>query len=217
PEFAIIIHFVCFPGYVRLVCLLLAWFSFKSLIAFVLFYSIFAILDAVDGAVARRLSQTSAFGAFFDIFLDNLGPVVDHVTFVLHWGDFVSVLESTTFVCTHGAFLHNWKHEHCDAPYWVCASLGAGFRRPPGMLAIAGLHLLPLWLYGLESGHLFSTGFPYFTLWLVCAVLSGGGLLCAAVEVILRSIHIMHLASMVRRDETLNIDFLPKCTFSKQC
>uniref|UniRef100_A0A8C4PWJ9 CDP-diacylglycerol--inositol 3-phosphatidyltransferase n=1 Tax=Eptatretus burgeri TaxID=7764 RepID=A0A8C4PWJ9_EPTBU len=60
-------------GYVRLVCLLLAWFSFKSPIAFVLFYSIFAILDAVDGAVARRLSQTSAFGAFFDIFLDNLG------------------------------------------------------------------------------------------------------------------------------------------------
>ena len=41
------------------------------------------------------------------------------MTFVLQWGYFVSVLEWTTFVCTHGAFLHNWKHEHGDAPYWV--------------------------------------------------------------------------------------------------
>lgn len=106
------------------------------------------VLDGVDGAVARRLKQTSAFGAFLDVLLDN-------VTRGLLWingaaspilGLLMHSLEMTTFVCTHKAGGRAWK-EGCfmSAPSWVQSVMSRNFKQPLGSFMIVGLMGLPLY------------------------------------------------------------------------
>ena len=59
-------------------------------------------LDAVDGYVARKLNQTSAFGALLDIVGDRIVECVFWVYFARRWLD--SVLDSSNSDCPR-AFL----------------------------------------------------------------------------------------------------------------
>jgi hypothetical protein len=69
-------------GYIRLLCLVIAAFipgiangtaSPFNLQAFLVLVFLWGVLDIADGAVARALNQTSRFGAFLDVMIDNCG------------------------------------------------------------------------------------------------------------------------------------------------
>ncbi|PNH11816.1 CDP-diacylglycerol--inositol 3-phosphatidyltransferase 1, partial [Tetrabaena socialis] len=136
-------------------------------------------LDGVDGAVARRLGQTSSFGAFLDV-------AVDVATRGLLWwsapgglGLPMLLLEALTFVCTHAAAGEAWKSEanFSAAPGWVQAVMANGFWSPAGVLAMAGLQGCPLWVWAQSCLPGTAWSSP-----LLGAVLVPGRLLAAAVE-----------------------------------
>ena len=52
---------------------IIPFFRLQAPLSCLLFYAINAILDVFDGAVARRLDQSSAFGATLDFWIDVLG------------------------------------------------------------------------------------------------------------------------------------------------
>jgi len=59
-----------------------------------------------------------------------------------------------------------------------------GFKTPLGILTIAGLHVLPVWLYGYQHEVLSHALYaPYWIQTLGILVLAAGRLLCFAVEV----------------------------------
>ncbi|KAK9785508.1 hypothetical protein WJX73_005812 [Symbiochloris irregularis] len=109
------------------------------------------VLDALDGAVARTLKQETGFGAMFDV-------IIDVVSRGLLWtwaipgplGVLPPLLEAFTFVCTHSAGGPAWKTGGCfqHAPAWITMTMR--FRTLPGVLAIAGLFGLPMWLWALR-------------------------------------------------------------------
>lgn len=60
------------------------------------------VLDALDGHLARSLSQATAFGAFLDVLIDNASRAVVWVSAVDGpAGVVVPLLEMTVFACTH--------------------------------------------------------------------------------------------------------------------
>ncbi|KAL3162928.1 hypothetical protein ABBQ32_009368 [Trebouxia sp. C0010 RCD-2024] len=60
------------------------------------------LLDGLDGFAARRLQQCSSYGAFLDVFIDNLTRGV-----LWTWGApppygvLPVIIETTVFTCTH--------------------------------------------------------------------------------------------------------------------
>ncbi|GLC58690.1 hypothetical protein PLESTB_001390200 [Pleodorina starrii] len=153
------------------------------------------ILDGVDGAVARRLGQTSAFGSFLDVAVDLASRGL-----VWSWaapggfGAAVLLLESLTFVCTHAASGPAWKDplHFSTAPRWARSVMANGFRTPPGCWAVAGLMGCPLWMWA----HRVMPGSPWSSP-LLGAVLVSGRLLAAAVEVWVVG---RHLGMLLTRD-----------------
>ncbi|XP_039478558.1 CDP-diacylglycerol--inositol 3-phosphatidyltransferase 1 [Oreochromis aureus] len=59
-------------GYIRIGLVFAAWAAYETPVVFLPLYSLTS-LDAVDGWLARRLGQTSRFGAWLDVAVDNLG------------------------------------------------------------------------------------------------------------------------------------------------
>eukprot|EP01051_Picozoa_sp_SAG22_P005674 SAG22_NODE_344_length_11914_cov_6.665679_2_plen_242_part_00 len=109
-------------------------------------YAASALLDGLDGIAARRLDQCSAFGAWLDVIIDNIGRTLLWTTVAPGWGGWVACFEWTTFSCTHciGA---GWKVDFGAAPRLVTGIMANGFYNPLGVWAIAGLHFLPFSLY----------------------------------------------------------------------
>ncbi|XP_048581971.1 uncharacterized protein LOC5511306 isoform X2 [Nematostella vectensis] len=134
-------------GYFRLAFLVLAWVNIDCCpLTFLLYYGISAILDGVDGYVARSFNQTSAFGAWLDVLIDNVGRTMLWC-YVSKSGWLVSCLEWLVFVCTH-SLGPSWKNtSRTPQPLWVQAVMANGFKTAIGTYAITGLHVLPLWLY----------------------------------------------------------------------
>lgn len=58
----------------------------------------------------------------------------------------------------------------------------SGFKTPAGVFAVSGLHVLPVWLYGLKS-HLWTPFMSHHLQMGVTGVLVSGRALCMAVEV----------------------------------
>ncbi|KAB7504536.1 CDP-diacylglycerol--inositol 3-phosphatidyltransferase 1, partial [Armadillidium nasatum] len=87
-------------GYLRIALLCTAFYNYSSSVFFLLLYSSSVILDAVDGCVARRFNQTSSFGAWLDVIIDNIGRgllwVHLHPLFYI-----ISVVEWSAFVCNY--------------------------------------------------------------------------------------------------------------------
>eukprot|EP00803_Ostreobium_quekettii_P008436 evm.model.scf_181EXC.6 EVM.evm.TU.scf_181EXC.6 scf_181EXC:25269-27852(-) len=137
------------------------------------------ILDGVDGALARRLNQTSSFGAFLDVIVDNASRGVLWTWAVPGpFGVLPPLMEMLTFVCTHKASGAQWRTGFfANAPWWVQMVMKNGFKTPPGIVAVIGLMGCPLWVWALK--HLPNT--VYSSLW-VGAVTVAGRLLAFSVE-----------------------------------
>ncbi|CAH1242210.1 Hypp6500 [Branchiostoma lanceolatum] len=127
----------------------------------------------VDGWAARKLQQVSAFGAW--------------------WGFFIACLEWLVFVCTHNMG-PVWRS--IEAPWWVEGVMAKGFKTPVGMFAIAGLHVLPLWLYGHETGvQLYTWHLPHTIHYTAVLLLAAGRMLCVPVELWFVWNHVQFLIS----------------------
>ncbi|XP_038053739.1 uncharacterized protein LOC119726211 [Patiria miniata] len=181
-------------GYVRLLLLLLAWFCLRYPPWFITFYLSSFFLDFVDGAVARRLHQTSAFGAWLDVAIDNLGRGMLWC-WLFRWGYFVSALEWCTFVCTHTAGWQ-WKSNYGQAPWLIKNVMADNFRSPIGMYAILSLNLLPLWFYFCHYGFYGSSIFlPMTVQYIGVAIFSAGRAVCSVVEGYCIWAHIQQMVS----------------------
>ncbi|CAI8023262.1 CDP-diacylglycerol--inositol 3-phosphatidyltransferase 1 [Geodia barretti] len=60
-------------GYMRLLFLITAWIFYDNIYVFLPFYAAAAFLDGIDGWAARMMGQCSAFGAWLDVLVDNVG------------------------------------------------------------------------------------------------------------------------------------------------
>ncbi|XP_031429492.1 CDP-diacylglycerol--glycerol-3-phosphate 3-phosphatidyltransferase [Clupea harengus] len=183
-------------GYIRIVLILAAWCAFNSPALFFPAYLTSVILDGIDGWVARRLEQTSRFGAWLDVIVDNMGrSMVWNMLF--QWGWLISTLEWCVFVCNHSAFGVHWKSNFKKSPYWVKAVMAKGFKTPLGVFTIAGLHVLPVWLYGYQHGVLTNTFYiPEWFQGLGLMLLAAGRLLCMSVEMWCIWIHVHYLTDV---------------------
>ncbi|KAK9834989.1 hypothetical protein WJX81_002501 [Elliptochloris bilobata] len=85
------------------------------------------VLDGLDGVLARRLCQVSAFGAFLDVAVDCFSRAVVWVWAVGPAATVPVTLELLTFVCTHKGGGAAWR-TGCfrDAPAWVRAVMADG-------------------------------------------------------------------------------------------
>lgn len=109
-------------------------------------------LDGVDGILARRLNQTSTFGAFLDVVIDNtLRALMWAKALPLHWAaPLLPCLEWLVFTCSMSQAADDrsqWKQSFAAGPWWVGAVMANGFKNPAGCLAVAGLHFLPVWVW----------------------------------------------------------------------
>eukprot|EP00043_Microstomoeca_roanoka_P015973 m.160950 g.160950 ORF g.160950 m.160950 type:complete len:225 (-) comp16368_c0_seq5:1656-2330(-) len=164
PRWSVLLFVPNLLGYARLLLLIAAFFVFwRSPVIFILLYSVQAILDGIDGYVARKLGQTSSFGAWFDVVVDNAGRTLLWCYTSPSLGPLIACVEWVTFSCTHTSG-PAWKTQFDNAPAWVAAVMANGFRTPTGIFVIAGIHVLPIVLYG-KINHvdemLFPTSFAY--------------------------------------------------------
>ncbi|KAK9909620.1 hypothetical protein WJX75_005194 [Coccomyxa subellipsoidea] len=97
----------------------------------------------------RALEQTSAFGAWLDVAVDNISRAVLYAwTLPGPAAAFPIALEFLTFVSTHKGGGAAWKTGYfCEAPPWVKAVMRNGFKTIPGIFAIAGIMGTPMWLW----------------------------------------------------------------------
>ncbi|XP_029650922.1 CDP-diacylglycerol--inositol 3-phosphatidyltransferase isoform X3 [Octopus sinensis] len=103
---AVIFYVPNIIGYVRLLLLFVAFLWYQNPFWFLLVYSFSAILDGIDGYMARKLNQVSEFGSLLDVVVDNIGRGMlwCHLHKYLY---LISVVEWLTLVCTH-----------CRGPNW---------------------------------------------------------------------------------------------------
>ncbi|TRY92984.1 hypothetical protein DNTS_003488, partial [Danionella cerebrum] len=155
--------------YFRIILVLLAWVLHSQPKSFLALYVTSVILDGVDGWLARRLHQTSRFGAWLDVVVDNLGRGMLW-NMLYDWGWLVSSLEWCVFVCNHNLRGANWKNSFNETPVWVRAVMAKG------------LHVLPVWLFGIQR-EIFSQVLcvPYWLEMVGVVVLTAGRLLAFAV------------------------------------
>ncbi|XP_047736771.1 CDP-diacylglycerol--inositol 3-phosphatidyltransferase isoform X2 [Hyalella azteca] len=193
PDLSILLYLPNLIGYVRLVCVVAAFWllTLGHNGCFVIFYAVSIILDGIDGWVARKLQQCSQFGAWLDVVIDNTSRAL--LWAHIHpMGTLVSALEWTVFVCNH-QLGENWRTHLSSDVY--------DFRSPGGVWAVAGLHVLPLWLAGLKY-KVFQTSLYFLPdlvpFWGLC-VLVLGRLLCAYAElwclwhhIVLLTTHAVH-------------------------
>ncbi|XP_043910492.1 uncharacterized protein LOC122787704 isoform X1 [Protopterus annectens] len=170
-------------GYIRVLLLLSATWFFDNPLLFIPCYVSSVILDGVDGYAARKLKQVSEFGAWFDVVIDILGRGILW-SILFRWGYFIAALEWCVFVCTHNSLGADWKNKFGSSPWWVQRVMANGFKTPVGFFAIAGLHVLPIWLYGYTHGVLKDAlCMPHHFQWLGILLLCAGRILCMSVEV----------------------------------
>ncbi|XP_046446243.1 uncharacterized protein LOC124195730 [Daphnia pulex] len=196
-------------GYVRLILIITGHlFKDESPFTAVLFYAIFATLDGIDGWVARKLNQCSSFGAWLDVIIDNIGRTLIWSNF--KWGVVVSNLEWVTYVCNHchGAGWREqlWKDSFANAPSYVKRVMAEGFKTPYGILAIGGLHVLPIWMFGWQH-NVFETHFSFLPTWIILSgfiILLSGRILCAMVELWCVKVHIQCLLMDEKQNNSKN-------------
>ncbi|XP_034024914.1 CDP-diacylglycerol--glycerol-3-phosphate 3-phosphatidyltransferase isoform X2 [Thalassophryne amazonica] len=169
-------------GYLRILLLFAAWCFRQTPEVFVPLYSICTALDGVDGWLARTLDQTSRFGAWLDVVVDNLSRAMLW-SLTTEWGWLVSALEWCVFVCNHGVRGHQWKSSFTDAPPVIRAVMANGFWTPLGCWVVSGLHGLPLWVFGCQRGVLSRWGLPSRIQALGTLLLAAGRLLALSAEI----------------------------------
>lgn len=143
------------------------------------------------------LLQTSAFGAFLDVWVDNLTRAYLWLTGLpLVWALPMVTLESTAFLCTHCAGGAAWKTgAFRGAPAWMRRCMSNNFRSLDGAFTVLGLMLCPLWFWA--NARLSTHG---YTNPLALALILPGRLKALNLEVwvIFRYIHALMEQSVVR-------------------
>ncbi|XP_045616354.1 uncharacterized protein [Procambarus clarkii] len=181
PDYKILLYIPNIIGYIRLFFLLIAFCYLPiSPATFVVHYSISIALDGFDGYAARKLRQCSLFGAW-----------------MLYM---VSAVEWASFVCNHSLGA-DWQHsltrhkEKRIISSIVACTLAKNFRNPLGVWAIAGLHVLPVWIFGYQydlfGSHLWFL--PKFVEPFGMVILGMGRLLCFFIEMWSIWVHISSL------------------------
>ncbi|XP_018556769.1 CDP-diacylglycerol--glycerol-3-phosphate 3-phosphatidyltransferase isoform X1 [Lates calcarifer] len=182
-------------GYIRIGLMFAAWGTYETPAVFVPLYSVSVALDGVDGWLARRLGQSSRFGAWLDVVVDNLGRGMLW-SLLFKWGWLVSALEWCVFVCNHNTRGGHWKNSFTSGPGLIQAIMANGFWTLLGTWVVMGLHCLPLWLYGYQWD-LLSHWF-YLPLWIQALgimLLAAGRLLALSAEIWCIWTHIEYLIS----------------------
>ncbi len=162
-------------------------------------YVVCFALDGVDGFAARSLHQSSSFGAFLDVAVDNAGRA-------LMWAlsgapaaavAFFPALEGLALAATHARAGAAWKSVgFAAAPASVAWLMQRGFRTPQGAVLVAGLHFLPLALFLHHSGAAAAVQHtPAWRALLALLVLGRALALCAEVWVLAA-----HTGMMLRAD-----------------
>lgn len=191
----ILLYWPNIVGYIRIVLLFAAWAVYHTPALFVPLYSLSVALDGVDGWLARRLGQTSRFGAWLDVVVDNMGRGMLWSQ-LFEWGWLVSALEWCVFVCNHNARGDQWKTSFSSSPRLVRAVMSNGFRTPLGAWVVGGLHGLPVWLYACQQGS--PSRWVDLPLWIQAVgtlLLSAGRLLALSAEIWCIWTHIKQLTS----------------------
>ncbi|CAM1325649.1 Uncharacterised protein g9014 [Pycnogonum litorale] len=143
----------------------------------------------VDGYLARKWNQVSAFGALLDVVVDNVNRGLLWSYVVPKYGYLISSLEWITLVCTH-TIGPDWKNVQ-QMPRILSKIVGNGFKDPLGSYVIHSLDLLPLWIYVVQnaSGNIV----PAYVRISVTAFLTIGRGLAASVEVWFITTHLRRL------------------------
>lgn len=177
--------------YVRIGLLVVSWISYyPSAWISLISYVASMLLDAVDGMAARHWKQTSAFGAWLDVVVDNLGRGFLWCQ-LYSLGFFVTALEWLAFVCTH-TFGSTWK-SHVVGPWLIQAVMKNNFRSPVGSFVILSLNLLPVWLYCIRFELLTEIHLPLAVQYSVLLAMIVGRITCGMVEIWVISTHILLL------------------------
>uniref|UniRef100_A0A8C5E473 Uncharacterized LOC114474225 n=1 Tax=Gouania willdenowi TaxID=441366 RepID=A0A8C5E473_GOUWI len=111
--------------YFRMFLVFAAWCFRDAPAVFILLYLAFVLLDDVDGWLARRLGQTSRFGAWLDVVVDNVGRGMLW-SLLFEWGWLVSSLEWCVFVCNHSRGAEEWKNSFNRSPRLIQAIMADG-------------------------------------------------------------------------------------------
>ncbi|TBU06708.1 CDP-alcohol phosphatidyltransferase [Hamiltosporidium magnivora] len=90
--------------YLRFILLIVAIFFEKS--TFILFYSISAILDALDGYSARKLNQCTLLGSILDMAIDRISTVI----ILIKIGNNIPTLTPYLSVCISIDLLSHFLH-----------------------------------------------------------------------------------------------------------
>lgn len=95
----------------------------------------------------------------------------------------MSAFEWLVFVCTH-TLGPKWKNAGDDSapPFWVKAVMANNFKTIVGFYAIAGLHVLPIWLYSLHNLKIVQETVTIHVITAITVVLATGRLTCVFVE-----------------------------------
>ena len=115
-----------------------------------------ALLDLVDGPLARLLSQTSQFGILLDVVADNVlrtcvwiaAASLDRSMGPLAAG--CVCLEWTTMIATqlHAQGGEHWKQARTQDPVWIQSFFASNFRNPLGIWGLLGLFGANMVAYG---------------------------------------------------------------------
>ncbi|KAI8783114.1 uncharacterized protein LOC106056212 [Biomphalaria glabrata] len=182
-------------GYVRILLAIGAFLFYHDPTWFTILYTASISLDGIDGYLARRLHQCSAFGAWFDVVIDLFTR--GYLWCALFQGGYlIACLEWMTFMSTHSRGEH-WKIPRDNFPWLVKNVMADEFKTHLGFFTVGSLHLLPLWLYISNSQLLMNVLiFPEFIQTLILVVLLTGRLLCSMVEFFYIKAHILYLLNV---------------------
>ena len=140
-------------GYCRFFIIVVAYTQWETPNVFISLFTISGGLDFIDGAIARRLGQTSAFGAWFDVVIDNISRSMVWGRLMPSLGFAISSLEWLTFVCTH-QIGKEWKTPVPYQPWFIAKVMLNNFNTPLGLWVIISVWFLPAWLYAMKYYHM---------------------------------------------------------------
>ncbi|XP_011434266.3 uncharacterized protein LOC128186680 [Crassostrea angulata] len=186
-------------GYVRLILFGASIPFFEQPVWFLTLYGISVSLDGFDGYFARKLNQTSKFGAWFDVVIDLVSR--GGLWCMLYkYGYFIILVEWLTFLATHSRG-PDWKTTDEEFPYLCKLVMAKGFRTPLGVIAISGVHGLPIALYCQQ----FSFMAPAI-LNTIILILILGRILALRVEVFYIQCHLKNLLLSEENSQPVNTD-----------
>ncbi|CAL8107121.1 unnamed protein product [Calicophoron daubneyi] len=98
-------------GYLRIILLLYScWTMPKSCTASVLAYAISGLLDALDGHAARRLNQSTKFGAMLDMLVDRCASMSLLACLIVFYPNYMFAFQMVMIV----DIASHWLHVHAS-------------------------------------------------------------------------------------------------------